>query len=314
MEAIPYLACYVGFFVFVVAVGCRIVRWLRLPLHLRWELYPVAHEPRGRERYGGSFMEQAEWWKKPRDTSMLGELEVMLPEMLWLSGVRRHNRPLWRWSFPFHFGLYLTTAVVAAALLAGVAEALRPGILAGSAGAVVRGAMVALGVAGLCLGVGGALGLLYRRLTEPGMRAYTVPADLMNLAFFVVTFGWGLVTCALVDRDGSRALAFASRLVRFELTALPGEGLDVVLPAVTAVLFSALVAYVPLTHMSHFVAKLFGYHAIRWNDEPNLRGGPHERRIEELLAHEVGWAAAHISGERKRTWRDLAQEGPGEGR
>ncbi len=40
------------------AVGCtyKALRFAAMPLHLRWELYPVAHE-KGRASYGGSYIE-----------------------------------------------------------------------------------------------------------------------------------------------------------------------------------------------------------------------------------------------------------------
>ena len=48
-----FLSCLCGT-IFVVAGGLRIFRQMRLPLHLRWELYPVQHEPeRSRIYYGG---------------------------------------------------------------------------------------------------------------------------------------------------------------------------------------------------------------------------------------------------------------------
>ena len=49
-------------------------------------------------------------------------------------------------------------------------------------------------------------------------------------------------------------------------------------------------------------------HAIRWNDDPNLRGGPYEARIQKLLERPVSWSAAHIKGDGKKTWADVATE------
>ena len=74
---IPYAAAVV----FVAAAVQRAVRIARLPMHLRWELYPVAHE-KGRASYGGSYLEESDWWTKPRAVSVAGELKVMIPEIL----------------------------------------------------------------------------------------------------------------------------------------------------------------------------------------------------------------------------------------
>ena len=307
---LPYLLAYVALAVFVIAVIARAVMWARLPMHVRWELYPVAHEPPEKVEHGGSFMEDSEWWKKPRETSATGELKVMIPEILFLVAVKEHNPTLWTRTFPFHFGLYLTIGATALALLAGVISAVAPSALAGGAGELVRWLVLVIGVAGFVLAIIGALGLLHRRLSVRSLRSYSAPADFFNLVFFVVAFGCGLLTFFLVDPDASKAMAFASNLVSFELVAVPGNGMEALLPTASVVLLSLLVAYVPLTHMSHFVGKYFAYHAIRWNDEPNLAGGPQEAKIQALLSQKVSWAADHIKGEGKKTWVDVALENP----
>ena len=111
---------------FVVASAARAVTYARGPVHLRWELYPVPHEPPERARHGGSYFELSEWWRTRRPGGLAGDLRFMIPEMLLLRGLREFNRPLWRRSFPFHAGLYLIAAtaglvfVTAAALMTGV--------------------------------------------------------------------------------------------------------------------------------------------------------------------------------------------------
>jgi nitrate reductase gamma subunit len=92
------------------------------------------------------------------------------------------------------------------------------------------------------------------------------------------------------------------------MTALAGNSTEVLMTTVTVVLLGLLVAYIPLTHMSHFVGKYFAYHTIRWNDAPNLRGGDQEQPIQDLLNRPVTWAAPHIRGDGKKTWADVATE------
>jgi hypothetical protein len=60
------------------------------------------------------------------------------------------------------------------------------------------------------------------------------------------------------------------------------------------VLISLLIMYIPLSRMSHFVAKYFLYHSVRWNDEPNLRGSALEKQLTKLMDEKVGWAGPHI--------------------
>ncbi len=111
---------YVSAVVFLWGIVWRAVKIARLPIHLRWELYPVAHE-KGRASYGGSYLEEPDWWTKPRQSSLVGELKVMIPEILLLAGVWEHNRSHWLRSFPFHFGLYLLTGLVILLLTGGIA-------------------------------------------------------------------------------------------------------------------------------------------------------------------------------------------------
>lgn len=313
MVQLPYVLCYAALLVFTVAVVARSIVWSRLPMHIRWELYPVAHEPSEKALYGGSFMEESDWWNKPRRTSTWGKIKAMAAEIFLLLAVRENNRSLWTRTFPFHFGLYLAGGSAGLAILCGIVCAFAPGLFAGTTGEVLRVSVLVPGVSGLTLGVVGALSLLHRRLTVPALKRYTRPADLFNLTFFVVAFGCALCTFVVVDPKGDKALLFAANLASFHMDRLPGAGLEAILPMVTTVLLSLLIAYIPLTHMSHFVVKYFAYHAIRWNDEPNLPGGPQEAIIRELLGRKVTWAAQHIRGDGNKTWAEAALENPAKG-
>lgn len=309
MDTIPYILAYAAIGVFVVAVVARYRMWSKMPMHVRWELYPVAHEAK-KAHYGGSYLEESDWWTKPRQPSLLGELKVMVPEILFLVAVKEHNPKLWVRSFPFHFGIYLVIGCTLVMMGNGVLAAIAPGLMQGPIGEFLRLATLALGLGGLVLGIFGALGLLQRRLTD--LKDFTSGADIFNLLFFVVAFGCCLLSFALVDRDFAKASLFVSNLVTFQLVPLTGSGIETLLPNVSIILLSALVAYIPLTHMSHFVGKYFAYHAIRWNDTPNLAGGNEEKAIQALLSKRVSWSAPHIDGKGTKTWVDVATELPKE--
>ena len=311
MDLIPYALAYFGLAVFAVAVIARVAMWSKLPMHLRWELYPVAHEAK-KAVYGGSYLEESEWWNKPRESSILGELKVMLAEIIFLVAVKEHNPSLWTRTFPFHFGLYLVITCTALLMGVSVLGLFAPGLLQGALGSLVQIVIVTLGAGGLTLGLIGALGLLHRRLTHPDLKDYTSPADIFNLVFFIAAFGCSLCSFLLVDRNFAQVSAFIGNLVAFNPAPLAGSGLETMLPAISVILMSLLVAYIPLTHMSHFVAKYFAYHAIRWNDTPNLPGGPQEKAIGELLTQPVTWGADHINADGKKSWADVATEMPRE--
>jgi nitrate reductase gamma subunit len=309
MTTLAYIIAYLGLAFFFVAVIARFMMWSKMPMHLRWELYPVAHEGGGRAAYGGSYLEESDWWQKKREVSLLGELKVMVPEILFLVALREHNAKLWKWSFPFHFGLYLVAAATILMLFGGVVGALLPDAVAAPVTTVISAVLPFVGGAGLVLGILGAVGLFARRRGR-SLRDYTAPADLFNLFFFIVAFGVALVLFAGFDRDFSGVQAFVANLVTFNLAPLALDGTTAMLIISSVVLLSLLTAYIPTTHMSHFVGKYFAYHAIRWKDDPNLPGGKEEKVIEELLNRPISWAGPHIKGDGKKTWLDAATEEP----
>jgi nitrate reductase gamma subunit len=298
MHTLPYLVAYASMLTFVLAVIARFLKWSRMPMHMRWELYPVAHEA-GKAHYGGSYLEDFEWWKKDREKSLAGELKVMLPEIFFLVALREHNKKLWFRSFPFHFGLYLVTACIGLSILGGLTGAVFPSVMRGSLGGVFEFLIPLFGWIGAGMSLFGAVGLLQRRLATPSLRNYAGPADIFNLLFFVVAFGWALLSYAILDHGMTTNLLFVWGLVTFNFVGLG------FMQGLSMILLCLLLAYIPLTHMSHFIGKYFAYHAIRWNDEPNLPGGEQEKEIGKLLNQPVTWAASHIEGDGKTTWADV---------
>lgn len=310
MTAIPYLAAYLGIAVFLIAVIVRLIMWLRMPIHVRWELYPVAHEGK-KASYGGSYLEESEWWKKPRHFSVLGELKVMIPEILFLVALKEHNRRMWTRSFPFHFGLYLVIGATVFMTMEAVVLLFNPDLISGTLVRVLDSGILIFGIGGLVLGLVGAVGLLHRRLTVWELKEFSAPADYFNLALFVLIFGVSIIGCVIIwPGFFSIITVFIANLLTLDLAPIPGSGVSAAIPAVSVVMMSALLAYIPLTHMSHFIGKYFAYHSIRWNDEPNLPGGSQEKVIQEALSRPVSWAAPHIRGDGKKTWADVATHIP----
>ena len=306
MTTLVYVVAYLGMVFFLAACIARFMMWSKMPMHVRWELYPVAHEGGGKAAYGGSYLEESDWWTKKREVSLFGELKVMVPEILFLVALREHNKKLWTRSFPFHFGLYLVGGVTALMLVGGLVGGYFPAGIAAPIGKIISLLVPFLGGAGLVLGIIGAIGLFLRRRGRE-LRDYTAPADLFNLVFFMAAFGVALVNFVGFDRDFSMVETFIANLVTFNLAPI-GEGAGGMLLALSVVLLALLVAYIPTTHMSHFIGKYFAYHSIRWSDEPNLAGGTQEETIHELLSRPVTWSAPHIKADGKKSWLDVTLE------
>jgi nitrate reductase gamma subunit len=293
MTGLLYLAMYCALAMF--AVGClrRARQYARLPVHLRWELYPVPHEPSPRAAHGGSYFEESEWWTKPRRVNRFGELRVMAREIFLLETVRRSKPSLWWRSQMFHSGVFLVIAAAGCQLGAA--------FIASSV--LVMAGRIA-GYAGLSLMVGGAVVLLWRRVSNVEMRDYTHPADFAQLVALAIAAGLMLVGSLSTDAPG------AARFLRSAISFDTGLYVPPILAAGILV-SAALVAYIPFSRMAHFIGKYFGYHAVRWDDEPN-RGGKLSQALAANLSLKPTWSANHIAGDGKKTWAEIAGENPTE--
>jgi len=291
---VPQLLLYAGLLFFLSTLILRTLHYRRQPRHLRWELYPVAHE-RDRAGYGGSHFEVPDHWTHERRPDHGAEARAMAGEVLLLAGVRRHNPSLWRFSLPFHAGCYLVVAWLLMMLVVGAIGAVPLGLLA---------MIEFVGLLAVALGLIGGLGLLAKRLGDPALRAYNAPADYLNLGVWLAYFAWILITRATGAVAGDELLAVSAAVVRLQPAAL-GTSL-----AVEFVLGTVLLAYLPLSRMFHFVAKYFLYHDVRWEDAPNPRGGSLERRLQQAMAFGVAWEAPHVRG--AATWGQAARPSDGQ--
>jgi nitrate reductase gamma subunit len=309
-----YVLSYLCVAVFILATGYLVYRQLTLPVHVRWEIYPVQHETAAKVAYGGSYMEDLNWWEKKRESSLLNELKYMAPEILFLRGLWKENRGLWWVSSPFHFGLYLMIATFGLLLLHAFLTLWGAPVLAAVSNvrSLLDGLIVFTGWVGLILGIIGSLGLLYRRLTDPELRRYSSFVDYFNILFIFLFFLSAFVACLLGDPFLQGAKAYTFGLLtggHYLIPYMPGQSLP---GGVAIVLASLLVAYIPLTHMSHMFMKYFLYHDVKWDDAPNRRGGRIEAAILKNLELKPTWKAKHIEADGQKSWRDIASSAPKE--
>ncbi len=272
----PLLYCllYAGGIVFLAGCIVRAVRYAKEPIHLRWEIYPV---PRGRK----------------------GQTKIMIPEILFLKGLWEFNRAMWYVSYPFHLWLYLLAATVGllgcAASIPALAAALHP-------------IYTACGVAGTALAAIGALGLLLRRLRIPELRMYSSGADYFNLGFFLATLALLAAGYWLRPAGVPGPLSVLRGAATFDR--------ELQVPALLSAGLAAgaiLLAYIPMTHMAHFIAKYFTYHQVRWDERSPVAGGTIERKMAEYLMYRPTWSAPHIGAGPERTWADIATSNPARG-
>lgn len=303
MSALIYLFVYLAIAVFLTSVLSRIVSYIRNPIHLRWELYPVAHEGGEKASYGGSYLEDVDWWNKPRHSSKINELKVMIPEILFLMAVFEHKRALWYVTYPFHLGLYLLSLFIGLLGISSISQI--TGILANtSIISTINVIALYVGPAGLILTAAGAIGLLFKRITDHDLRNYSSFEHYFNLILFISCAALGFASWHLVDPTFSMTRTFIANLLTFNFAEINSALF------ITQVIIVVLtITYIPFTHMSHFFMKYFLYHDIRWGDTPNIDSPEIERKIGIVLNYPVTWSAPHISGT-GNSWAEVAMHNP----
>ena len=298
MEILPFWA-YLALAGFVLGNLYKAYYYATMPLHVRWELYPVAHE-KGKASYGGSYFEELDWWTKPREVSKLGEIKTIAEEVLTLKAVREHNPKLWLPSLLFHYGLYLLFALGAALVAGALARYVEfPGLgfLGGSTALSLWGAVA------LVLATAGCVGLLARRLGSRQLRNASTPADFLHLWMLLAVFAASWGSWVFADRRYEHAASFVAGLVTFSPTVAGGAWF-----VAQVALLGIFLAYLPWSHMTHMFAKYFTWHSVRWDDTPNVGGEVYQARIQKQLMLPVSWSAPHIKGGGGKRWIDVVQE------
>jgi nitrate reductase gamma subunit len=288
--------------VFLLGNLSRVVKVMRMPAHLRWDLYPIPKGPHDRQRYGGSYFEETEWWTKPVGAGLGGEVVFMLKEVFFLRGVFKNFRGLWIWSLLLHWGLYLyiaSTAVTVAVSVIGAHLVFERSLFLNAAFAGC--------VAACTLGVIGSIGLLSLRSFSSRLKGFTSRATIFNLCLLAAIFGTGLV-----------ALLYPSHgLLTALVDAVNWRHATGVYSAATYCHF-ALVAfflvYFPFTHMTHMYMKYFTWHDVRWDDMPARFNEGGRKAITNNLARRVSWQAPHIHGAPEQTWNNVASRSGQDGK
>ncbi len=289
----------VAVIVFVAGNAVRIIKFLRMPTPLRWELYPIPKGPAKRQRYGGSYFEQSDWWTKPSDTGHRGELAFMAREVLLLRSVWENFRELWLWSWLLHWGLYL---YLLATVLA-VVEVLLPAAASFSA---FHTALLNTYRLACLLGCSGAVGLFALRMRHPRLKAFTTRIRIFDLLLLGSIFATGLLLLA-TRADGLDSLVLD--LMRFPASL----GNHAMTRRLHIGLIAFFLAYFPFTHMTHAYMKYFTWHQVRWNDSSALHDPRAANTLAINLQREVTWAAPHITAGDSARWSEIASDHGGQG-
>lgn len=294
---------YLSGLVFVVAFGAKILKYFTMPMHVRWELYPVPHEGKS---WGGSFYEEVDFWKKARHKDHIAQYKFMVPEILLIKALYEDNRPLWYWSFPFHMGLYLSIGGLALLCVGAVLQlgGMKPD--ASALASFVQSLTTVVAVIGYILGTIGAVGLLIKRASDPELSEFSAGIDYLNLIWLAAIFVTGFVVW-LKDPGFGVSRQYLCGLMTFSGASVPLSGIHIV----NLLLFIGFFAYFPFTHMTHMVSKYFMWDKVKWDDDPNVGDPGMDSKIKQYLAYPVSWSAPHIEAEGgKKSWAEVATSNP----
>jgi nitrate reductase gamma subunit len=283
--------------IFLIVIVYRTVAINKLPLHLRWELAPIPHE-KEKSRYGGSYLEEYEWWRKPRKKSRVAPIIFIAGEILLMKGVWKHNRTLWPFSFSFHTGIYLLVVT----LFLHVINAIF--IITGVPLSVLNVFLEIdsiFAVVGYIIGSLGTIGLIFKRVIDSNLRPFNTFSTYFRLVFLGAVFISGGYAWFYHSDYASKMSIFIKKIITLE------AGITVTLPmALHISLFLLFLVYFPLTDMLHFIAKYFTYHVVRWNDEP--QDEKMTKKLRGLMTQRVGWSARHVQADSKKSWAEITSE------
>jgi len=289
-------------YVFIVAMySVKLIKIARMPVHLRWELYPVAHE--AKSKYGASYYEDLKQWRKQRRQTVLKGTLFLLREYFCMGEYFQRNRWYWLVLLPWHLGfiLIITFHILcflgALALVAGVPVSAESGSILG---VILYYLILVAGIASFVGGFLGSVGLAIKRLCSKDLRAFATPQNYFNYLFTLAVFGSGLYAWYFVDPTLSGYREFWKEMVTLSPASVGYA------TTIHIILFALFLIYLPFTRSLHYITKFFAYFWVRWDDKPNVRGSKIERNVKKWLNKPVSWSAPHIPP--GKTWAEIASE------
>jgi nitrate reductase gamma subunit len=301
--ALLKLLTYLSAVVFAVGFVVKILKYATMPMHVRWELYPVPHEGKA---HGGSFYEELDHWTKPRHKDHVAQYKFMVPEILFIRALHEDNRSLWYWSFPFHMGLYLCLGALALLAVGALLQISGRAPETSALASLVQSLTTVAAVVGFLMGAIGAVGLIIKRLTNQALADQSAKIDFLNLIWLGAIFVTGFLVW--ISDPGFRiSTNYFVSLITFS----PMQGSMSGLHVLNLLLFIGFWAYFPFTHMTHMVSKYFMWDKVKWDDEPNRGDAGMDAKITEYLSYPVSWAAPHIGSEGgTKSWAEVATTNP----
>lgn len=274
-------------FVLVIGIGMKFFKISRMPLNIRWEIYPLPSAKR--ERCQGSYMEEVDWIKKKHEKGLFGEFIEPFKEIFFLHRVKKFNLyGIWTWSIALHWGVWLLFLWNILILIAFVSNSMN------------LSKIIFLPYLSCFLGIVGTVGLILKRINNKELKLYTSGIEYFNLIFLFVIFISGLL---MIYRENStlEALLYVESVLSFNLSISEFHPFTLI----HFLLFEIFLIYIPFSKFFHGPVKFFTFHKILWDDYYQKKDSPEEKKILQQLNYKVNWAGPHILPE--QTWLENAR-------
>jgi nitrate reductase gamma subunit len=279
----------------------KAIKIARMPVHLRWELYPGIYN---QKNMGNSaYPESEREWQKRHAKTLRNGINQLLKENFKFSDYFKTNWTYWLALYPWHIGFIFIIAFHimcffgALALIAGIPVSADSSHIIGQ---IFYYVILVFGATSFITGVFGSIGLLIKRLIDRNLRIFAAPQNYFNYIFTLVVFFSGLYSWIFTDPTLSQYREFWKGLLMLNPVSVE--------PATAAhiIFFALFLIYLPFTRSMHYITKFFSFIWIRWDDRPGYAGSKIEKDVTGLLCGRVTWSAPHIKS--GKTWAEIANE------
>lgn len=267
MNAFLAIFTYFSYFFILVMYSIKIVKYLRFPVHLRWELYPFSKN-----------------------------ILSFLKEYILFESYYKWKKSYWLALYISHIGFVLLIFFQMFGFIGSLAEISGIDISSTSdnfPGISIYYAAIISGAICFIAGIVGSIGLFTKRLTDSNLRAYASPEMYFGYIFNLILSLVGLYVWCYVDPSFQKYREFWKGMITFKpVTVEPSLALLIII-------LSLHLIYLPFTRAFHYISRIFAYFLIRWDDKPNIRGSKLEHTLQALLNQNISWAAPHIKAGKK---------------
>ncbi|MCX8110995.1 MAG: respiratory nitrate reductase subunit gamma [Syntrophorhabdaceae bacterium] len=289
MNAFIAILTYFAYTFIIVAYTVKIIKYLKLPVHLRWELYPVIHEEA--YQYGGSCFEKSNWWDMARKRRNLKGILWLLRGYFTLDEYFKKNLFYWLGLYPWHIGFIFIITFHILCFMGALFMVSGISISHDSPDVIGRFFYYAILLTGVISFISGAIGgiiILINRVIDKNLKTYASPLQFFMYLFTLAVFLSGLYSWHYTDPDLQEYRQFWVGLITFNFIGVETATM------VHIIFFDLFLIYLPFTRSLHYITRFFAFFLIRWEDTPNIRGGELEKKLLKQLDNKITWSGPHI--------------------